>query len=280
LIFAQAATTGRARSPKLVTSIETVLKAGIGVLLFVWLAMLLPTEGTARWLLLASALIALAAIFILRRRLIYWHSHLEVELQMVMNSAEHKMTGTSAPWLKPHEDWDLHIVDCVLPDLADVQGRKIAELDLRAKYGCSVVGIERQGFMIPVPPPDAVVYPRDRVLLMGTTAQIQSGKEALSAVSGTAGSESIFEEVQMQALVVPEWSRAVGKSLGTLALAQVFGVQVAGINRRGVRVLNPSADEVLGAGDSLLVLGSQEQIRGFNEWLREQPGEEQEETVA
>jgi len=280
LIFAQAATNGRARSPKLVTSIETVLKAGIGVLLFVWLAMLLPTEGTARWLLLASALIALATIFILRRRLIYWHSHLEVELQMVMNSAEHKMTGTSAPWLKPHEDWDLHIVDCVLPDLADVQGRKIAELDLRAKYGCSVVGIERQGFMIPVPPPDAVVYPRDRVLLMGTTAQIQSGKEALSAVSGTAGSESIFEEVQMQALVVPEWSRAVGKSLGTLALAQVFGVQVAGINRRGVRVLNPSADEVLGAGDSLLVLGSQEQIRGFNEWLREQPGEEQEETVA
>jgi CPA2 family monovalent cation:H+ antiporter-2 len=274
LIFAQAATMGRARSPKLATSIEAVLKAGIGVLLFVGLAMLLPTEGTARWLLLASALIALVAIFLLRRRLIYWHSHLEVELQTVMNSAENKMTGSSAPWLKPHEDWDLHIVDCVLPDLADVQGRKIAELDLRAKYGCSVVGIERQGFMIPVPPPEAVVYPRDRVLLMGTTTQIQLGKKALSAVSGAGGADSIFEEVQMQALVVPAWSRAIGKSLGTLALAQVFGVQVAGINRHGVRVLNPSAEEVLGGGDSLLVLGSQEQIRSFNEWLRDQPDEE------
>ena len=96
-------------------------------------------------MLLASALVAVVALLFLRKRLIYWHSHLEVELQSVMSSADQQMTLTATPWLKPHGDWNLQMVDCVLPDLADAQGRKISELDLRARFGCSVVGIERQG---------------------------------------------------------------------------------------------------------------------------------------
>ena len=273
LLYAQVTTAGFGRSSKVATVVETIMKGAAGVALFVWLATLLPTDGTARWLLLASALVAVLAILLLRQRLIYWHSHLEVELQTVMNSAEHKMTGTSAPWLRPHSDWNLHIMDCVLPDLADVQGRKIAELDLRAKYGCSVVGIERQGFMIPIPSPDAVLYPRDRVLLMGTLAQVRAGKKFLSGVSGSVDMESIFEEVQMQALVVPEWSSAAGRTLAELALARRFGVQIAGINRSGHRILNPGADEVILIGDELLALGTPAQITEFREWLRERPDE-------
>lgn len=276
LLYAQASTSGMARGTKLAPAVETAIKAVAGVGLFLWLSLLLPTEGVARGLLLASALVAAGAILILRHRLIYWHSHLEVELQTVMNSAEHKMTGTSAPWLQPHGDWNLHIVDCVLPDLADAQGKRIAELDLRAKFGCSVVGIERQGFMIPIPPPDAVLYPRDRVLLMGTTEQAQAGKKFLLKVSGNAVADSIFEEVQMQAIVVPDWSRAVDRSLGDLALARTFGMQIAGIHRSGMRILNPGAEEHLRAGDEVLALGTPEQIREFRAWLRERPEDEAE----
>jgi monovalent cation:H+ antiporter-2, CPA2 family len=274
LLYAQVSTAGKGRNPKLAPTVEAALKAVAGVALFVWLAMLLPTEGTARWLLLASALVALVAILLLRQRLIYWHSHLEVELKSVMNSAEHKMTGTTAPWLQDHGDWNLHIIDCVLPDLADAQGRKIAELDLRAKFGCSVVGIERQGFMIPIPPPDTVLYPRDRVLLMGTSEQSRAGKKFLSAVSGALEFDSLFEEVQMESVRVPDWSRAVNKTLGELAPARVFQVQIAGINRSGFRILNPSAEEKLYATDEVLALGTPGQIREFKAWLNERPEDE------
>lgn len=274
LLYAQVSTSGHGRAVRLAPAVELALKAVAGAALFVWLAMLLPTEGTARWLVLGSAVVALVAVLVLRRRLIYWHSYLEVELQAVMTSAEHKMTGTSAPWLRPHADWNLHIIDCVLPDLADAQGRRIAELDLRARFGCSVVGIERQGFMIPLPPPDAVLYPRDRVLLMGTIEQVEAGRQFLAAVSGAVELDSIFAEVQMQAMDVPEWSRASGRSLSELALAREFGVQIAGINRAGVRILNPSAEERLGAGDEVLALGSIDQLKEFRGWLRDRPEEE------
>ena len=86
------------------------------------------------------------------RKLIYWHSELEVEPECDP-AARSEAAFTAAPWLRPHGDWDLHMIDCVLPDLADCQGRTIAELDLRAHFGCSVVGIERQGYMIVNPPP-------------------------------------------------------------------------------------------------------------------------------
>jgi CPA2 family monovalent cation:H+ antiporter-2 len=191
-----------------------------------------------------------------------------------MHSGDNKMTGTTAPWLRPHAEWNLHIMDCVLPDLAAAQGKSIAALDLRAKFGCSVVGIERQGFMIPVPPPTEVLYPRDRVLLMGTTDQVRQGRAFLGQVSGGTAADSIFEEVQMQVLRIDADSRAAGRTLGELAPAQTFGVQIAGVNRHGVRILNPAANETLCAGDEVLALGAPAQIRDFKAWVTERAEEE------
>ena len=181
------------------------------------------------------------------------------------------MTSTTAPWLGRHPDWDLHMIDCILPDLADCQGRTIAELDLRARFGCSVVGIERQGFMIPLPPPASVLYPRDKVLLMGTMDQVNRGRAFLGGVSGAPDTDSLFEEVRMDAVDVPDWSSASGRTLAEISPAQSHGVQIAGIRRGEGRILNPGADEVLRPGDELLVLGTPGQIREFRGWLTEDP---------
>jgi len=189
----------------------------------------------------------------------------------VITSAEGKLSVSSAPWLQAHGDWNLHMIDCVLPDLANAQGKKISELDLRAKFGCSVVGIERQGFMIPLPPPDAVLYPRDRVLLMGTTEQVKAGKHFLSTVSGT--TDTLFQEVVMESLKVPEGSRVAGRTLAELKLAREHGVQIAGVNHRAGRTLNPTAEDRLLVGDELLTLGTAEQIAAFRVWLREAPAD-------
>ncbi len=273
LLYAEVSTKGHARQKTLRPIVETSLKLAAGVALFMWLLTILPDESTAKWLLLLSGLFAAVALFVLRRKLIYWHSELEVELQEML-ATETKMTATTAPWLRPHEDWNLHIADCLLPDLADCQGRKISELGLRTKFGCSVVGIERQGFMISLPTPETVLYPRDKVLLMGTIEQVQGGKKFLGAVSGTPAAISVFEEVSMEALMVPLWSRAVRRTLGEIAPMKAHGVLVAGINRSGVRILNPRAEEVLQAGDEVLALGTPAQIRDFKAWLREEPAAE------
>ena len=274
LLFAQVSTANHPRSKEIAPLVETGLKALVGGLLTIWIIAVVPAEDTARWLLLASALGGALAIVVMRRKLIYWHCVLEVELNNTMQVSETKMTSTTAPWLGRHPDWDLHMIDCTLPDLADCQGRSIAELDLRARFGCSVVGIERQGFMIPLPPPESVVYPRDKILLMGTMEQVQRGRLFLGGVSGKLDTDSLIEEVRMDAAVIPSFSRACAKTLGEISPARNHGVQIAGIRRGQVRILNPSANEELKPGDELLVLGTPEQIRGFRGWLSENPSAE------
>lgn len=269
MLYAEVSTKGQAHAKRLRPLIETGLKTLAGAGMFVWLASILPAEGTARWLLLLTAVIAIVALLVLRHKLIYWHSEMEIELLSVIETGDNKMTATTAPWLQPHVEWNLHMIDCALPDLADCQGKKISDLKLRSRFGCSVVGIERQGFMIPLPAPDAVLYPRDKVLLLGTSDQVNAGKAFLGAVSGAPVSDSLFEEVRMEALTVPEWSRAAGRTLGVLSPAQHHSVQIAGVNRGGRRILNPTAQETLYPGDEVLVLGAPLHIAEFKAWLRE-----------
>jgi CPA2 family monovalent cation:H+ antiporter-2 len=273
LLYAEVSTNGHPQQATLRPVVETGLKIAAAVGLFLWLTAVLPAEGTARWLLGLCALLAVAALLRLRHKLIYWHSEFEVELQVMLALDSKRMTATNAPWLQPHEDWNLHIADCVLPDLADCQGRSLADLRLRSSLGCTVVGIERQGFMIPLPGPATALYARDKVLLLGTVEQVKAGKQFLHAVSGTPVTQTVFDEVSMEALTVPAWSQAAGRTLAEIAPAQSHGILVAGLNRHGRRILNPGSTELLRAGDEVLALGSAQQIREFRHWLQEKPAD-------
>jgi CPA2 family monovalent cation:H+ antiporter-2 len=242
--------------------VETGLKIGAGLLLFLWLMALLPLGGMARWLPLVALIVVLVGFLFLRRRLVYWHSLLEVELDEMLNPADQKFTGTTAPWMAPHADWNLSLGDCVLPDLADARGRTLAELALRTKFGCTVAGVERQGVMVGNPRGDMILYPRDKVLLLGTPEQVAAGKEFLHLASGTT-SASTFDEVRMESVEIPPGAGLHGRTLAELALSQHYGLQVAGISRGSLRILNPGGDEKIFAGDNVLVLGSPDQIKGF-----------------
>ena len=61
-------------------------------------------------------------------------------------------------------------------------GRLIGELGLRTATGASIVGIERAGENIVNPSPDEELRGDDRVLLIGTPAQLAAAQGALAGV--------------------------------------------------------------------------------------------------
>jgi CPA2 family monovalent cation:H+ antiporter-2 len=268
LLYAQLSTAGYRRAAVLRPVIETGLKTMAGAGLFLWLSAVLPLGGVTRWLLVAISLLALAGLGLFWRKLIYWHSELEVGLRGIFADAEESGSDSAAPWLRPPSDWQLDVSECLLPDLAGCRGHKLTELALRAKFGCSVVGIERQGLMVVNPPPETVLYPRDRVLLLGSASQVTAAKKFLTTVSAAERATADFDEVRMEVIVVPAGSPSAGRSLAELAPMRTSGVQIAGIGRGGGRTLNPGSDETLRAGDEVLVLGNPEQIDAFRGRLR------------
>jgi CPA2 family monovalent cation:H+ antiporter-2 len=267
MLYAQVSTQGHPRAAKLAPIVETGLKTAAALLLLLWITALLPLQGVARWLPVVALAVILVGFFFLRRKLVYWHSMLEVELEGMLTQGDQKFTGTTAPWMAAHSDWNLTLGDCLLPDLADARGHTLGELALRTKFGCTVAGVERQGVMVGNPTGDMILYPRDKVLLLGTPEQVAAGKEFLHHASGTPVSSN-FDEVRMESVELPPGSGLHGRTLAELAISKEFGLQVAGINRYGQRILNPGGEEKLYTGDNVLVLGSPDQIKAFKTTLR------------
>jgi K+:H+ antiporter len=64
-------------------------------------------------------------------------------------------------------------------------GRTLAEVDLRARTGASVVALYRDGSLVPSPTPDFKLAPGDRLGLIGDPAHVEAAEKL---VSGTAAS--------------------------------------------------------------------------------------------
>jgi CPA2 family monovalent cation:H+ antiporter-2 len=271
LLYAQVSTQGHQKAGKMAPIVEASLKGVAAVLLLLWLGAILPVSGVTRWLPILALSVLLIGFFVLRRRLIYWHSMIEVELEGMLNQGDQKFTGTTAPWMAAHTDWNLSLGDCVLPDLADARGRTLSDLGLRSKFGVTVAGVERQGVMVGNPTGEMILYPRDKVLLLGDPKQVMAGKDFLMEASG-APVTSNFDEVRMEAVELPPGSELHGQTLAEAALSRAYGLQVAGIRRGGLRVPNPGGDEKLFGNDELLVLGSPDQIAAFKASLRNEGG--------
>ncbi|AKC82267.1 hypothetical protein IMCC26134_04860 [Verrucomicrobia bacterium IMCC26134] len=269
MIVAEFSTHGHPRAAQLRPLIANGARLIALVALVVWVASFAPLGAVARWILLASLLITATSLLLLRRRLVYWHSELEVELQgLLEENITGRLTATSVPWLGRHDEWKLNVTECVIPDLAACSGVTLAQLDLRGRHGCTVVGIERQGCMISQPGPECALYPRDRVLMLGGPEQMAAVKEVLGAVSVAAeGSE--FDAVGLELVSVPAESRAAGRTLADLAPSSGHGVQIAGIRRGAMRLLGPGGEERVGAGDELLAFGTPVKLRAFKAWVRE-----------
>ncbi len=271
LILAQVVAAGARNRQWVASKVEFLFKALAALALLFWLVSLLPVGEASVWLLGAVGLLGAVAVGLLRKKLIYWHSELEVELE---GRWETRSGGveTATPWLNPRREWQLALTDCVLPDLAVCQGKTLGQLDLRAKHGLTVVGIERQGHLLPLPNQEEAVYAGDKLLLIGPPEQIAQGKAALLEIAEDQVS-SEFEDLRMEMLVVPRGSPAAGRTLRELAPAQRHQVQIAGIRRGDTRTLNPSGAEIVGVGEELLVLGTTERINEFKDWLEDAEAE-------
>jgi CPA2 family monovalent cation:H+ antiporter-2 len=69
-----------------------------------------------------------------------------------------------------------------IPEQGPASGRTLAEVDLRARTGASVVALYRDGSLVPSPTPDFKLQPGDRLGLIGDPAHVQAAE---TLVAGT-----------------------------------------------------------------------------------------------
>jgi di/tricarboxylate transporter len=150
-----------------------------------------------------------------------------------------------------------------LPVEADsaLVGRNLRELHFRERHGAVVVGIERKGTIIQEKLGHIALTEGDRILAFGS----QDGIARLAAAA-----EPLAEKLQLTDLErlaarffmirIPDGSPLQGLTLGASQLGQLVGLTVTGLVRGDETILGISPQEVLAAGDELLVGGDPEGI--------------------
>lgn len=267
-IFAESATHGIARQPILQPLLEYALQTVAGVVLVSWLLTLLP----ARWSLIGVAgaviLLLILVTWFFRQRLEQMHTRLELELLEQLKLAS-SATATSA-WsstLQEHtNDWALDIIEVVLPNETVLGGKTIREAALRQHCGCSLIGIDRQGFGLINPAAEMVLYPRDKLLLLGTVEQLAKAVKILGQVAPEPES-MCFDDLTMGTVLVPENSHLLDQPLLELDLIHKLRIQIGAIRRQGEMNTIPNGQTRLHGGDQLLVLGTHAQIKAFRQLL-------------
>jgi len=241
-----------------------VLKAALAVAMFAWVASFLPLgRESALPSVVVLALVTLV-IVLFGRRVLSLHRWVEDELLTQFRQASNPAltAGLALPILDPTDEWNLDVDEVVLPPQSEHGGKRILDLALRKRFGCSIVGIDRQGVLLTNAPASEVLYPNDRLLLLGTRDQLTVAERFLmsSSMAGEDGSAA-FNDLSTEAIVVADHFAHAGQSLAELNLIERFAVQVCGIRRGGERILVPHGMVRIEGGDQLLVLGTHDRIQ-------------------
>jgi monovalent cation:H+ antiporter-2, CPA2 family len=248
------------------------LRAISAVLLGYWLYAVLPIDALPGWGWAVIAVAALIVIAIFSSRLVYWHSSWQSSVQDVLREDPDRPAGlrTDARTALDQglEGWDMRLDDYTVPDDAAYAGNDLAQLAIPARFGCSVIEVERNGYVITRTGPDLRIYPGDKLLLLGKDQGLAAARDFLQGTTKTV--EETAEEFNgsiLQTHAVPEGPHA-GKTLARLQIARETGVRVVGIHRNNTKIINPDGNQSLQTGDNLLVVGTLEELRAFRRWLR------------
>ena len=268
MIIAEGATQAAPRPDLFRKVAQTILKCVFAFVFFGWLLLLIPVGRLALWALVIAAVAILIWAPVFWRRLVHLHSKIEVDLRSRMKAAATLGSSTGLPGavLERPQQWNLQIDEVIIPFASEHAGRRISDLAIRKNLGCSIMTIDRQGFLITNPTADERLYAGDRLLIVGSPEQL-SRTEQLLRGSATARPAEELEHIAMETIDTPDQSAALGRTLAELNLPARFGIQICGIERDGARLLVPSSDNQLRPGDKLLVLGPHEGIQALRNEL-------------
>lgn len=112
------------------------------------------------------------------------------------------------------------------------------------------------------------VYSKAQVALQETLAQSPTPLTA-TATDATPNRSltTLLREAELKSLELPVGVPSLGKRVRELQVRTISGASIVGIERGGTNLINPGPEEELRSGDTVVLLGSAEQLRAAEQLL-------------
>ena len=157
-------------------------------------------------------------------------------------------------------DRDIHIAEFEVPSDSKWMGQTLKQLNLGRKYGVHISSILRGGWRINIPDGDYVIFPGDKLQVIGSDEQFTSFREALE--KERLGVDVNFEQREMllRQLIIGHDSPFVGKTLIESGIRDLYSCMVIGLEE-GKQNLSPfPPNRKFEEGDIIWVVGERESL--------------------
>ena len=157
-------------------------------------------------------------------------------------------------------DRDVHIAELPIPMNSQWMGSTLRQLNLGSKYGVHVSSILRANFRLNIPDGDYVIFPGDKLQVIGSDEQLSKFSHAIE--TEVIGDDFNLEnrEMKLRQLILGEDSRFVGKTLIESGIRKLYSCMVIGLEegKENLSPVNPKRR--FQAGDIIWVVGEQESL--------------------
>ncbi|WBQ08753.1 SLC13 family permease [Hyphomonadaceae bacterium ML37] len=153
-----------------------------------------------------------------------------------------------------------------VPFDSELIGKTLNEAGLTARKGFSIVDVVRKRHSLRHALSDVVIEGGDRIVVKSRMSEMLSLRQQGDVALGISGGRHAFEPIETSETVMREGvigpnSGLIGRPLGRLGLARLYGVYVLAVHRRGENVSRKGEALRLEVGDTLLVEGSPADLR-------------------
>jgi CPA2 family monovalent cation:H+ antiporter-2 len=242
------------RGPLLMLELSRVL---IAIILMGFLLISFFSTPTA---LGVAAGIMVLGFAIFYQRLQNFYDRIETRFLQNLNARQLEGSGKSKKLLLP---WDAHFAFLEVSADSNLIGKTLRELSIRENFGINVVLIERGSSTIYLPRPTEVLYPCDRIEVIGTDDQLEVFRGHVEI--STSGDVYMAHEdsIVLERIEVKTEYNIRGKSIRNSGIREKTHGMIVGLERQGERILNPDSSLIIENDDVLWIAGERDLIKDF-----------------
>lgn len=157
-------------------------------------------------------------------------------------------------------DRDIHIADFEVPINSLWMGSTLKALNLGKRYGVHISSILRGGFRMNIPDGDYVIYPCDRLQVIGSDEQLAKFGHALETDVIKEDLTLENREMKLRQVIISKSSPFVGKTLEESGIRSIYGCMVVGLEegKENLSPVNPKRR--FEEGDIIWLVGEEESL--------------------
>ncbi|MCR5712374.1 MAG: cation:proton antiporter [Prevotella sp.] len=160
-------------------------------------------------------------------------------------------------------DRDVHIAVFDVPMNTMWMGSSLKQLNFGRKYGVHITSILRANHRLNIPDGDYVIYPGDKLEIIGSDDQLNKFKQAVE--TEVFGEDLHLEdrEMKLHQMIIGSDSPFVGKTLQESGIRDLYSCMVIGLEEGKENLSRVAPSRKFLAGDILWIVGEEEAIHAL-----------------